>query len=174
MNRPKHPSKLVFNCGEPMFTPNLRNAPSVTLTESDRLTIMAEMNLISTAGQWHEKTGTQEMYAELAMIYSTAYAQRIEASSLLLTFQTAITELEVQRKVHTAKHGETEKSEQAYRRNQMFMHVHQFASAMVEKNNQALLIAKNATEKLVQYATENRDLKKRLEAVKNAEEWAQK
>lgn len=172
MSKPKPHSderpSLIFNGGRPYFTPDLTANPQ-PITDAERAMILSELRLIGTAQEWHKGGETQQAYAELAMVYSTVYAQRVEASSLLLAFQTAITEMEVQRADFEKRNGKSERTEASLKRNQLFMHVHQFASGMVERNNQALLIAKYSTEKLDDYRAENEKLKARLAAIEASE-----
>lgn len=162
-------SNLIFNEGKPMYTPDLRDVGnSDPLSPVMRMEIMSEVELLNNYKDWFADGNLQEHYQELAMIYATVYDHQIAASSLLLSFMTAITKMEVERKVFVQKKGESEKTNDLLKRNQLFTHVHQFCSAQLEKNKQMTLVIKSATEKLAWYAQENKKLKKQLQDIVDA------
>lgn len=155
---------LIFNNGEPMFSPNLKTGATGKISPLEKMAVLSEIELMDTCGKWlAQGNDLGDHYKELAMIYSAVYDENIAMSNLLLTFQGAIVQLDVDRKLFIDKKGENEKTTEALKRNQMFMRVHQEFSAALERNNQMKLMLKNALEKVMQYKDENAALKRQVE-----------
>lgn len=147
-----------------MFSPNLKTQAPGKVTPLERMAIYSEIELLDSCNKWlSQGDNLGDAYKELAMIYASVYDDKIALSNLLLTFKGAVIQLDVDRKLFIDKKGENEKTDEAYKRNQMFMRVHQEFAGMIERNNQMVIMLKNALEKVMQYKQENEKLKKENE-----------
>lgn len=160
---------LIFNDNQPMFSPNLKTQAPGKLSPLEKMAVLSEIELMDSCSQWlSQGDNLGDSYKELAMIYASVYDDKIALSNLLLTFQGAIVQLDVDRKLFIEKKGESEKTIEAFKRNQMFMRVHQEFAGMIERNNQMMLMLKNALVKVMFYKTEAVTLKKENEQIKKA------
>lgn len=162
--------KSIFNeHGIPMI-PNLNDMGKYEpLPEFERAKVLSEIELMDTASNWNLQGNLEDAYRDLAAVYTGIYGDRIRLSGLLLTFQSAIAQMEAERKKYVERKGETEATQDLYRRNQMMMAVYKEFCAQLERNQQAILLVRHATDKLIYKSSEFEKLKKQLEDIKAAE-----
>jgi hypothetical protein len=150
---------IQFNCGGPMYTPNIKTGEIPKITPAERAMAIADVEL-------HKRCRDLKAADRHPFSFSL--------TSMLMKFEEAVLGMDIELQMFIEKKGASDKTEKALKRNESFMKVCKEFKAQIERNKQLTADHIGLIKNLLDVTAENNLLTKKVEQLEALIEYTNK